>query len=565
MKKTILLFAVISIIINANIYNQNIPNGGFENWTYMELFDNPDDWNTGNTQILLESDSAEVFTANKTEDSYSGNSALELISVMTSPPDEDTIFGYAICAGNIGGEGDTLIYTGGFPVTDNPDSLCGYFKYSNVPGDTSFLLCAFKKDGLVVLEEIFPISGEQSSFALTCFDTHADTLPVTIDSIVIAFSCSNFRDPKPGSSLIIDSLWFAGITDTIPNYDFEDWTAVAFDDPDEWTTTNFLYMAFGNDSVCAKKSTDSYSGMYALQLDNIYIDAIGEILSLATTSEDIFGDDGPEATVPINFNPGSLQGYYKYSSPESDSAMVSVLLRGYDVLVNEEYEMWQGIQLTDTADYSMFEIPLGMPAGVVISHAGIIIMPGQSALMGDTNIAGSVLHIDDLELTDPCEGQYTDLIPFEDTTICSGDDVVLDAGAGYVDYFWTTGENTQTVSVNSPDVYWTFVFTGSCVLMDSVVVDVETCGSGIDENYSQQSIKVYPNPGDGLMTVEMPVAENELITLYVFDVLGHEIYSDNIETNNTTFKFDISGLEPGIYYLKIDTGKSQYLHKLFIK
>ena len=560
MKKYVFLF-IISIIINNNVYNQYVPNGGFENWTVVDLFDNPDDWHTGNIDALFSGDSIEELTAIKTEDSYSGDYALELVSVITNPPDEDTIFGYAICEGQVNGEGDSLIYVGGFPVSGNPESLCGYFKYSIVDQDTAYILCAFKKDGVVLLEEYVQIFGEQASYAKIVFDLHADTLPVTIDTVVIAFACSDFNNPKEGNSIIIDSLWLTGITDTIPNYDFEDWTFLSYEDPDEWQTTNFFYLAFGNDSLCATKSTDSYAGQYALRLENNVIEQMNMILSVATTSDDIFDI---EPTIPIYFNPSSLQGYYKYISPESDSATIGVLLYGKDEF-ELDYQMMEGTILTESADYQLFEIPIDIPHGVTISHAGIIIIPGKNNFMSDTSIAGSVLFIDELELIDPCTGmEAVNLIEFDDTTICLGDVVILDAGSGYDDYLWSTAETTQAITVNAPDEYGISVWEGLCEIRDTVVVYTEICGSVKDEISNQESIRVYPNPGYGILTVELPFLYDNKISLQVFDILGHEVYSEIIETSNNIFKFNLSDIEPGIYNLKINTEKEQYLQKIFI-
>jgi len=560
MKKYAFLF-IISIIINNNVYNQYVPNGGFENWTFVDLFDNPDDWNTGNIDALFSGDSIEKLTTIKTEDSYSGDYALELLSVITNPPDEDTIFGYAICEGQINGEGDSLIYIGGFPVSGNPESLCGYFKYSIVDQDTAYILCAFKKDGVVLLEEYVQIFGEQASYAKIVFDLHADTLPVTIDTVVIAFACSDFNNPKEGNSIIMDSLWLTGITDTIPNYDFEDWTFLSYEDPDEWQTTNFFYLAFGNDSLCATKSTDSYAGQYALKLENNVIEQMNMILSVATTSDDIFDI---EPTIPIYFNPSSLQGYYKYISPESDSATIGVLLYGKDEF-ESDYQMMKGTILTESADYQLFEIPIDIPHGVTISHAGIIIIPGKNNFMSDTSIPGSVLFIDELELIDPCTGmEAVNLIEFDDTTICLGDVVILDAGSGYDDYLWSTAETTQAITVNAPDEYGISVWEGLCEIRDTVVVYTEICGSVKDEISNQESIRVYPNPGYGILTVELPSLYDNKISLQVFDILGHEVYSEIIETSNNIFKFNLSDIEPGIYNLKINTEKEQYLQKIFI-
>ncbi|WP_306641037.1 LamG-like jellyroll fold domain-containing protein [Sanyastnella coralliicola] len=41
----------------------------------------------------------------------------------------------------------------------------------------------------------------------------------------------------------------------------------------------------------------------------------------------------------------------------------------------------------------------------------------------------------------------------EDQEICSGDEVILDAGAGFLNYLWSTGETTQTITVDSPGSY----------------------------------------------------------------------------------------------------------------
>lgn len=40
-----------------------------------------------------------------------------------------------------------------------------------------------------------------------------------------------------------------------------------------------------------------------------------------------------------------------------------------------------------------------------------------------------------------------------DINICQGEVTVLDAGAGYKTYLWSTGENTQTINVSTPGIY----------------------------------------------------------------------------------------------------------------
>ena len=61
------------------------------------------------------------------------------------------------------------------------------------------------------------------------------------------------------------------------------------------------------------------------------------------------------------------------------------------------------------------------------------------------------------------------------TTFCIGSSSNIDAGSGYVDYLWSTGETTQGITVDSPgQVTVTVTTTGGCVLSQTVNVTQET-------------------------------------------------------------------------------------------
>jgi hypothetical protein len=563
MKKSVSLFAIFMLIIGISVYSQYIPNGGFENWTNVALFENPDNWTTGNVAQLYGGGDIEVLTTVKTEDCYSGNYALQMVSVMTDPPDEEIIFGYAVCSGSITGsdENDSLFYIGGFPISGNPDSLYGYFKYSLAVNDTAFMICAFKNNGNVVLEEFFPLTGSQGSYTKMGFDLHADTLPLTADTMFIAFSSSNFRNPAESSTLMVDMLWLTGVDDTIPNNDFEDWTLLSYEEPDEWTTTNVFYIASGEDNPCATKSEDSHSGDYALRIENSFIENMGIILSIATTSDNIFN---MAPTIPLDFNPSSLEGYYKYTSPESDSAMIVVFLYGtYDM--GGEFNDGDGKFLQAASEYTFFEIPLFVPEDVNILATGVVIIPGKNNMIADTNIPGSVLLIDDLALVNPCEYMKgVDIIEFEDTTICAGDELTLDAGMGYAEYTWSTQETTQTILVSTAGTYSVTVSDGSCEATDGVTVYVDPCTS-IEDRINEAAAVVYPNPCEGFLNVYLPDGDDAIVSVSVMDILGHEVHNGNYTKSKSGYIYlNLSDLQPGIYYLNIKTGKSDYISRFFI-
>ncbi len=60
-----------------------------------------------------------------------------------------------------------------------------------------------------------------------------------------------------------------------------------------------------------------------------------------------------------------------------------------------------------------------------------------------------------------------------DTTLCQGDSLMLDASNPGADYLWSTSDTTQTIYVNATNTYYTVVTDGnSCQYTDSIDVDV---------------------------------------------------------------------------------------------
>lgn len=60
----------------------------------------------------------------------------------------------------------------------------------------------------------------------------------------------------------------------------------------------------------------------------------------------------------------------------------------------------------------------------------------------------------------------------EDTFFCEGDTYILDAGEGYDEYEWSTGETTQTIGVQVADEYWCIVSNEvGCVDSDTIVLN----------------------------------------------------------------------------------------------
>ncbi len=70
--------------------------------------------------------------------------------------------------------------------------------------------------------------------------------------------------------------------------------------------------------------------------------------------------------------------------------------------------------------------------------------------------------------------QIPDLLLPEDSTICEGNNIVLDAGAGYVTYLWSTAETTRQILVDQENQYMvTVTSTDGCQFFDELTLNVE--------------------------------------------------------------------------------------------
>jgi len=75
--------------------------------------------------------------------------------------------------------------------------------------------------------------------------------------------------------------------------------------------------------------------------------------------------------------------------------------------------------------------------------------------------------------------------------------------------------------------------------------------SGINEISNKNETTIYPNPSDGIYTVQ---SEAEISRIEIMNVLGEKIYSSN--ANSKKAMIDLSGEPKGIYIYKITAGEN---------
>ncbi len=134
---------------------------------------------------------------------------------------------------------------------------------------------------------------------------------------------------------------------------------------------------------------------------------------------------------------------------------------------------------------------------------------------------------------------------------------VLDAGAGFTSYLWSTTETTQTISVNANGTYIVTV-TNIFGCTDSDTIQVNFTSGISNPDGSTTTMMLYPNPNTGPFNVRIDNLETNNLVLDVLDMTGrvvHQLYVGSV-SGNTILPFDLTNLRVGTYVLRMTANGS---------
>lgn len=135
-----------------------------------------------------------------------------------------------------------------------------------------------------------------------------------------------------------------------------------------------------------------------------------------------------------------------------------------------------------------------------------------------------------------------------DTLISNTDNLILDAGGGFTDYSWNTGDTTQIITfygLNGVGTYniWVIVIgSNGCINSDTITIVVYD-PENIDEIVDSTPL-VYPNPTEGKIYVEIENFDH----IDIFDTTGEIIL------RTTRKDIDLGSCPSGAYNIKIYNG-----------
>jgi hypothetical protein len=85
--------------------------------------------------------------------------------------------------------------------------------------------------------------------------------------------------------------------------------------------------------------------------------------------------------------------------------------------------------------------------------------------------------------------------------------------------------------------------------------------TAIETDFTDNSIKIYPNPTNGIFTIEINPIDFEQI-IEITDLSGHTILTSKLNENQEYINLDLSQFSEGIYIVNIKSNGINYFNKL---
>lgn len=229
-------------------------------------------------------------------------------------------------------------------------------------------------------------------------------------------------------------------------------------------------------------------------------------------------------------------------------------------------------------------------AGVIVPNGPLAVVNWSATYSGiaslkvkTSNACGESTWSDVLEIT---------VLPFPDAAgNITGDDIVcqeqvqlyeVPAIAEATTYEWVVEPvtaGTMDISSNGCTVTWSDSWTGTATLK---VRGVNDCGTGAwSGNYdvliqnctgildlnANQAFSIFPNPGNGNITLEVNQNIDKKLNISVINLMGIKVFSKITGplSSGSLIGINLMDLAEGVYYLKIENGTGNFIQKIIIQ
>ena len=198
---------VLTVLIAMTITtNGQIPNCGFENWTTVGSYENPNGW------VNCNGNGGTGYPVTKSTDHYPaniGNFSIRMENLTLGATGCAT-YGFANSVPYIGYNGAS------FPITGHPNSFCGYYKFMPQNNDTMTISCGLYLNGAMVAYASLVTNNTVSNWTSFTIPFSSYT---TADSASIGLSAFYSLVTNPtiqgNSVLFVDNLSFDNLITSV--------------------------------------------------------------------------------------------------------------------------------------------------------------------------------------------------------------------------------------------------------------------------------------------------------------------------------------------------------------
>lgn len=146
-------------------------------------------------------------------------------------------------------------------------------------------------------------------------------------------------------------------------------------------------------------------------------------------------------------------------------------------------------------------------------------------------------------------------------TFCAGGILTLQAAPG-MQYGWSNGETTQSITISSPGTYYTTLVdqtTGCSTTSETLQITGTACATGIGDVSANTAMSIYPNPTTDYLVISNSVTPIEKCVVY--DIAGKEMLSVEPAAYSTQVSIDVTTLAEGAYILKANNQSYRFIKR----
>ncbi|MDD3877961.1 MAG: T9SS type A sorting domain-containing protein [Bacteroidales bacterium] len=158
------------------------------------------------------------------------------------------------------------------------------------------------------------------------------------------------------------------------------------------------------------------------------------------------------------------------------------------------------------------------------------------------------------------------------STMATGVAYSNDGGLSWTDFtdplLQPLGTNTQCLGVGfaSQQVGWVGNYDQNGAINSILKFQDLTAGKNDICYVNGNDVNMYPNPSEGVVNFSVNGTNDKRISINVYDLVGHIVFSDYISTNGTNVtNFDFSPFAKGMYVVNFQSDNDNITQKLIIK